>query len=297
MKIATTRFLQLASPALPVGAYSYSQGLEWAIESGAVKDVASAKEWIEDHLRLVFSRFEVPTYVRAFEAWCKLEPLPLEGGGCPEGVGPAEGAGRNAVAVSTKGRDERELTEGDASFHSRVDEANAAPSPGASHHPPPRGGRGFGSAEVLKRLNDDFIASRESSEPRAETLQVGFSYAAWCREVAPINAAQRVVLENFSHVCAPVAAALAACASGLALRDGLLAYVFGFTENQAMVLAKALPLGQIASQKLLFALGDAVNECVDTAIDLSEEDWSSASPLLAIAQMKHETQYSRLFRS
>jgi urease accessory protein len=269
MKIATTRFLQLASPALPVGAYSYSQGLEWAIESGAVKDVASAKEWIEDHLRLVFSRFEVPTYVRAFEVWSAMCPLPPGGGGWREV--PGEGAGHR-------------------SEQSRL-ATYASPSPALSGHPPPSRGRG------LRALNEDFIASRESSEPRAETLQVGFSYAAWCREVAPIHEAQRDVLASFPHVCAPVAASLAACASGLALREGLLAYVFGFAENQVMVLAKALPLGQIASQKLLFALGDAVNECVDTAMVLPEEEWSSASPLLAIAQMKHETQYSRLFRS
>ncbi len=220
-----TRLLQLASPALPVGAYSYSQGLEWAIESGTVNNVATAKRWIEDHLRLVFAKYEAPTYAKAFNAW------------------------RNA-----------DRTE-------------------------------------IESLNEQFIASRESSEPRAETLQVGFSYAAWCRDVAPLTDQQREVLDALPRVCAPVAAALAACACRLAVREGLLAYAFGFAENQVMVLAKTLPLGQIAVQKMLFALDGAVNACVDTALELNAEDWSSASPLLAIAQMKHETQYSRLFRS
>jgi urease accessory protein len=220
-----TRLLQLASPALPVGAYSYSQGLEWAIESGAVSDVASAQHWIEDHLRFVFAAFEAPTYVAAFEAW-KL---------CDR--------------------------------------------------------------EQLLALNQSFIAARESSEPRAETLQVGFSYAAWCREVAPLSDAQRDALAALEAPCAPVSAALAACACGLAAREGLMAYVFGFAENQVMVLAKALPLGQIAAQKMLFALSEAVSACVETALSLPQDEWSSASPLLAIAQMKHETQYSRLFRS
>lgn len=220
-----TRLLQLASPALPVGAYSYSQGLEWAIESGLVKDVATAQRWIEDHLFLVFAKYEAVLYARAFDAW-------------------------------------------------RADDG-----------------------ETVRTLNSEFIASRESSEPRAETIQVGFSYAAWCRDVAPISECQRTILRGMERVCAPVAAALASSASGLALSDGLLAYVFGFAENQVMVLAKALPLGQIASQKLLFALGDAVNVCVDSSISLPADEWSSACPLLAIAQMKHETQYSRLFRS
>ncbi|MBP6531476.1 MAG: urease accessory protein UreF, partial [Burkholderiales bacterium] len=105
--VAITRLLQLASPALPVGAYSYSQGLEWAIESGDVNNSATAQCWIEDHLALVFARFEAPLYAAAFAAW------------------------------------------------SREDVAEVA------------------------RLNADFIATRESAEPRAETVQVGFSYAAW----------------------------------------------------------------------------------------------------------------------
>ena len=44
------RLLQLASPALPVGAYTYSQGLEWAVESGRITDEASSGHWIGDLL-------------------------------------------------------------------------------------------------------------------------------------------------------------------------------------------------------------------------------------------------------
>ncbi|TAG45525.1 MAG: urease accessory protein UreF [Betaproteobacteria bacterium] len=221
------RLLQLASPALPVGAYSYSQGLEWAIETGAVNCALSAAAWITDHLRLVFSRFEIPLYAQAFVAW---QALP------------------------------------------------------AAH-------------DELLQLNAEFLATRESSEPRAESIQVGFSYAAWCREVAPLCAAQRETLAAINSPCAPVAASLAAAACRLTARDGAMAYTFGFAENQVMVLAKALPMGQIAAQKLLFSLATAVEQGVDTALGLSREDWCSAAPLLAIAQMKHESQYSRLFRS
>ena len=223
--VTLPRLLQLASPALPVGAYSYSQGLEWAIETRDVIDSHAAQRWIEDHLALVIARFEAPIYAACFAAWQRED-----------------------------------------------------------------------AAEVA-RLNAEFIASRESAEPRAETLQVGFSYSAWCREVAPLTDAQRAALAAMDRVCGPVAASLAALASGLSVRDGLTGYVFGFTENQVMVLAKALPIGQISAQKLLFALGDAVTRTVDAALAVEEADWSSASPWLAIAQMKHETQYSRLFRS
>ena len=219
------RLLQLASPALPVGAYSYSQGLEWAIDSRDVKDANGALRWIEDHLALVMARFEAPLYAASFSAWQRED-----------------------------------------------------------------------AAEVF-RLSAEFIASRESAEPRAETLQVGFSYRAWCREVAPLSDFQRTTLAAMDRVCGPVAASLAALASGLTVRDGVTAYVFGFAENQVMVLAKALPMGQIAAQKLLFALGDAVTATVDASLTIDEADWTSAAPWLAITQMKHETQYSRLFRS
>lgn len=67
--LALSRLLQLASPMLPVGAYSYSQGLEWAIECGEVKDLASAKGWIGDVLEVYQANFELPVLSRLFIAW------------------------------------------------------------------------------------------------------------------------------------------------------------------------------------------------------------------------------------
>ena len=52
--------LQLASPALPVGAYTYSQGLEWAVEAGLVRDQATAAQWIGGLLEEGVGRFEAP---------------------------------------------------------------------------------------------------------------------------------------------------------------------------------------------------------------------------------------------
>src|SRR5215213_6441781 len=62
------RLLQLASPALPVGAYSYSQGLECAIEDGIVHDAISAQAWINDVLHLVTARGEAPVAWRLLVA-------------------------------------------------------------------------------------------------------------------------------------------------------------------------------------------------------------------------------------
>ena len=64
-----SRLLQLASPLLPVGAYSYSQGLEWAIEEGTVHDAASANTWISDVLEFSLSSFELPVLWRLCHAW------------------------------------------------------------------------------------------------------------------------------------------------------------------------------------------------------------------------------------
>ncbi len=52
--------LRLASPQLPIGGYSYSQGLEMAVENGRVKDAAGARRWISDQLLLNLARFEAP---------------------------------------------------------------------------------------------------------------------------------------------------------------------------------------------------------------------------------------------
>lgn len=52
--------LRLASPQLPIGGYSYSQGLEMAVENGTVKDAENARRWISDQLLLNLARFEAP---------------------------------------------------------------------------------------------------------------------------------------------------------------------------------------------------------------------------------------------
>ena len=62
--LALSRLLQLTSPMLPVGAYSYSQGLEWAIECGDVKDLDTAKTWISDVLQAYQANFELPVLHR-----------------------------------------------------------------------------------------------------------------------------------------------------------------------------------------------------------------------------------------
>jgi urease accessory protein len=66
---ALGQLLRLASPMLPVGAYSYSQGLEWAVECGDVHDEGSAADWTLAVLRATVGSFEAPAWRRIYEAW------------------------------------------------------------------------------------------------------------------------------------------------------------------------------------------------------------------------------------
>ena len=63
----------LASPALPVGGFSYSEGLEAAVEAGWVHDEASARAWLQDQLGLSLARSEMPVVASAMRAWARAD--------------------------------------------------------------------------------------------------------------------------------------------------------------------------------------------------------------------------------
>ena len=226
---ATVALLQLASPALPIGGYSYSTGLEWAIDSGAVRDEAAAHAWIADALSLALARFEGPL-------------------------------ARDAMAL-----------------------ARALPDAAA--------------LDGLAALNAEAIAARETAELRLETEQMGFSLGRWLRAVCADPAVDDALAARLAPPAMPVAWAIAAVRLGLGERDALTGLFWAFAENQAMVLMKAVPMGQVAAQRLLRSLAPALDEAVACALELPRHAWSSAAPGLAIASARHETQYSRLFRS
>lgn len=66
---AMIELMRLASAALPVGGFSYSEGLEAAVEHGVVTDEASARAWLSDLLHLVLARSDLPVVALAFKAW------------------------------------------------------------------------------------------------------------------------------------------------------------------------------------------------------------------------------------
>ncbi|MFO0234559.1 MAG: urease accessory protein UreF [Burkholderiales bacterium] len=226
---ASIALLQLASPALPIGGYSYSTALEWGVDVGAVRDETGAREWIADARALSIASFEGPLAREAMRA--------------------------------------------------------AARWPAAD------------AAEVLESLNVAAIAARETAELRLESEQMGYSLGRWLEAVCPDPESDAWIAARLSPLALPVGWAIAATRLGLAERDALLGLFWAFAENQAMVLMKAVPMGQIAAQRLLRSLAPELEAAVGRALALPREAWSSAAPGLAIASARHETQYSRLFRS
>ena len=80
--IRLLRLLQLASPALPVGAFAYSQGLEWAVEAGWLPQAREVGDWIEGLLTHNLARFEVPVFSRLYAACQKNQGETFEAWNC-----------------------------------------------------------------------------------------------------------------------------------------------------------------------------------------------------------------------
>lgn len=220
------RLLQLASPALPIGAFSYSQGLEWAVESGRISDEAGAGLWIGDLLTGAIGRFEAPLLFCLMSAW------------------------------------------------------------------------GADDAADIARLNADFLASRESAELRAETLQMGFSLNRLLADLRdPTLNGVQATLVRLPEIALPTAWTGIAIAWKIDPPAACAAYLWSWAENQVMAALKAVPLGQAAGQRLLAELGTKIPAVVRSAQNLPPAAWSNFTPGYAICNARHETQYSRLFRS
>ena len=219
------RLLQLASPALPVGAYSYSQGLEAAVEKKIVGDASTALQWIGAMLEYSVAPMEAPVLLRSLAAW------------------------------ST---------------------------------------RDFAAIDSWNAL---FLASRETSELRAETVQMGYSLKKLLTELEGTNEEARAHLARMEEIAFPTSFACAVVHWQISAQPALVAYLWAWLENQVMAALKAVPLGQTDGQRMLLALGDRLGAIADRAAMLADDDLGSFAPGLALLSSQHETQYSRLFRS
>ncbi len=231
---ALPALLHLASPQLPVGGFSYSQGLEAAIECGWVSDAATAQAWIGEHFDAGMACWELPTLALMHRA---------------------------ALASDVA---------------------------------------------ALQRMNEDFIASRDTAELRAETQQMGWSLiallAGWPRAHMVLQAlAPAFGGLNGPRPMQPVSFPCAFALAGAALAtptDGLLsAYAFAWVENQVAAAIKAVPLGQAAGQGILLGAHERIASAVAHALQMQAHERHTTTPQVSILSARHETQYSRLFRS
>jgi urease accessory protein len=220
------RLLAWLSPAYPIGAFSYSHGVETAVEEGLVKDRLSLVAWLDSVLR--------------------------------QGTGAVDGA---LFAVAW-----RAASAGDWPAFDAVAERAAA--------------------------------WRGTSEMALESRQQGGSFLSITRTAWPHEALDAAHQRLGGELALPVAVALAAAAHGIALDQALAGYLHAFSANLISAALRAVPLGQSDWQLALAALEDSVHAAADAAIAVgSLDEVGTATPLLDWCSLRHETQYTRLFRS
>lgn len=238
---ARLQLMWLASPALPVGGFSYSEVLESAIDSGRVTNEAQASAWLVDQLHLSLARADLAVASKATLAWSR------------------------------------------------------------------------GDLARVTELNQWVTQTRETSELRLQTEQMGRSLVEWLRnrsgDASPIHGdarlAQCAALTPTPTWPVAFALAVALCLpqgtgqaiSTEAIEETLLSFAFGWAENMVQAAIKAVPLGQSAGQRILQALIDQIPDAIDHALRLPDSQRQAFTPMLAILSAQHETQYSRLFRS
>jgi urease accessory protein len=148
----------------------------------------------------------------------------------------------------------------------------------------------------VNELNHWVLQTRETSELRLQTEQMGRSLLIWLHNHDTATPAQLQACESLAPSY-PIAFALAASSTQASVRDCLLTYAFGWAENMTQAAIKAIPLGQSAGQRILARLSADIPAAVDHALALMDSERQAFSPMLAILSAQHETQYSRLFRS
>jgi urease accessory protein len=142
----------------------------------------------------------------------------------------------------------------------------------------------------VEKLNACFLASRETAELRAETAQMGYSL----NRLLPELGVEPLAFEEVSF---PAAFARAASQWRIDAKEALVAYLWAWIENQVMAAVKAVPLGQTDGQRMLLHLGERISMVAAGVVEMKDAELGNFAPGLAILSSKHETQYSRLFRS
>lgn len=216
------RLLHLASPALPIGAFHFSQGLEYAVEAGWVSDETTAFDWIGGLATGSLRTLDLPVLARLHAAWSRNDPV--------------------SVAV----------------------------------------------------WNSQLMAMRETREARAEDLHMGMALS---KVLVDLRLNTPPIPGAAGEASYAAMFALACSNWQIATRDTLQAYAWAWAETQVLAAIKLVPLGQRAGQRILHELILMLAEATTQALDLSDEDIGISGVMQSFASARHETQYTRLFRS
>jgi urease accessory protein len=214
--------MQLVSPALPIGGYNFSQGLEYAIEAHWVRDEPSSLAWIRGLARSAIGTLDIPVLLRLHAAWT--------------------------------GND----------------------------------------TEAVVRWSRFLIASRETSELRAEDRHLGRSLA---KVLADSDIPDARDWLTRSEATFATLFTLACTRWNIDAHNAACGYLWTWAENQSLAAVKTVPLGQSAGQRILHALIQDIPAIIADARDMSDDAIGSAAPMHLVASAAHETQYTRLFRS
>ena len=218
------RLMTWMSPSFPVGAFTYSHGLEWAVEQGEVKDAESLRLWLLDVLHHGAGRSDA---VLLAEAWRRV-------------------------------RGEDALTE-------LVDLALA-----------------------LNPSEERLLESESQGKAFVKAARAGWPVLAECGEV---------LAKDIARAPYPIAVGAVAGLAGIALEDTLAAFLHGVAANLVSAGVRLVPLGQSDGVRVLAALEEELLQRAGWAASAPFEELGGFAPLIDIASMKHETQYTRLFRS
>jgi urease accessory protein len=222
---ALYRLMTWLSPAFPVGGFSYSSGIEWAVEAGDITDANSLKDW--------------------------LAAILTDGSGFCDGVFLAQA--HRAVG----GDDDHTLRE--------VAELAAA-----------------------------FVPSRER---QLETTTQGRAFIEIARAAWNCDGLAHAIAQCEGAIVYPIAVGIVSAAHGIPLEPALHAFLHALVSNWISAGVRLIPLGQTDSQRVLAALESTVAETAKRAIAAKLDDLGSATFRADLAGLRHETQYTRLFRS
>jgi urease accessory protein len=251
------RLLAWASPAFPIGAFSYSHGLEAAAD-GSVHDRATLETWIEAIIVQGSGRVDADILRDAYRAAEAGDEAALTD------------ANRRGCAYRATAELALESGQQGAAFLAAYEAAWASPHPPAAARrapPSPACGRGV------------FPPTPSAPLPLAGEGGDGRSPA------------------TGEGVCHAAVFGAATARAGVALGDALTAYLQAFAANLMSAGLRLGIVGQSDGQRILAALEPVVAGAVEAALARDQENFGAATFAADLASMAHETQYTRLFRS